>query len=157
MSLIKFKTSESSVTLMAGFENLWEMGKTPENWKRSNIACISETKKGRGRNYISVSLTKHLKKTQQPYQHNQTTFKNTQTSKEKKTWRMSFTQRIQYIFLWWDNRSSDLNPSVGGKRVNIRHWLCPAYDKLIGNNEGNQSLDQQHILRFLGCLQVFQK
>lgn len=85
MSLIKFKTSESSVTLMAGFENLWEMGKTPENWKRSNIACISETKKERGRNYISVSLTKYLKKTQQPYQHNQTNFKNTQTSKEKKT------------------------------------------------------------------------
>lgn len=63
MSLIQFKASESSFTLMAGFENLLEMGITPENWKRSNIACISETKKGRGRNYISVSLIWYLKQT----------------------------------------------------------------------------------------------
>lgn len=35
---------------MASFENLWEMGKTPENRKKSNITCFSETGKGSGRN-----------------------------------------------------------------------------------------------------------
>lgn len=41
---------------MAGFENLWKVGKTRENWKRSNIACISETEERSGRSYTSVAL-----------------------------------------------------------------------------------------------------